>query len=120
VVRGQKALQVGQTVRVTLVAADPVHGFIDFEYGPGVEARKTERTARKKGQAWRLRGRVGDVFAGVVTGVTEHATYVRTQEPDAEGRIVRGWRGLEVGQRVRVVLLAADPRRGFIDFAREG
>ena len=107
-------------MRVTLVAADAVHGFIDFEYGPGVEGQKSERTARKKAQAWRLRGRVGDLFAGVVTGITGHATYVRTQDPEVEGRIVRGWRGLEVGQRVRLVLLAADPRRGFIDFAREG
>ena len=96
-----------------------MHGFIDFEYGPGLEARKSERTARKKAMAWRLRGRVGDAFAGVVTGVTDRATYVRIQDPDAEGRIVRGGRGLETGHRVRVVLLAADPRRGFIDFARE-
>ena len=64
VVRGQRALQVGQNVRVTLVAVDPVHGFIDFEYGPGVDARKSERTARKKAAAWRLRGRVGETFAG--------------------------------------------------------
>jgi len=119
VVRGQRALRVGQTVRVTLVAADAVHGFIDFEYGPGVSARKSERTARKKAMAWRLRGRVGDAFTGVVTGVTDRATYVRIQDPEAEGRIVRGARGLETGQRVRVVLLTADPRRGFIDFTRE-
>jgi exoribonuclease R len=105
-------------VRVTLVAVDPVHGFIDFEYGPGVDARKTERTARKKAMAWRLRGRSGDAFSGVVTSVSPRATYVRTEDPEAEGRIVRGGRDLQVGQRVRVVLLSADPRRGYIDFAR--
>ena len=119
VVRGHRALQVGQNVRVTLVAVDPVHGFIDFEYGPGVDARKSERTARKKAAAWRLRGRVGESFAGTVTGASPRATYVRTDDPEAEGRIVRGGHGLEVGARVRVVLLAADPKRGFIDFARE-
>jgi hypothetical protein len=32
---------------------------------------------------------------------------------------LRGGRGLAKGERVRVVLLAADPQRGFIDFARE-
>ena len=36
-----------------------------------------------------------------------------------EGRLVRGRRGLSVGAALRVVLLAADPVRGFIDFARE-
>jgi exoribonuclease R len=119
VVRGQRNLQVGQNVRVTLVAADPVHGFIDFEYGPGVEVRKSERTARKKAAAWRLRGRVGETFAGVVTAASPRATYVRTDDPEAEGRIVRGGQGMQVGERVRVVLLAADPKRGYIDFARE-
>ena len=97
----------------------PVHGFIDFEYGPGVESRKSERTARKKAAAWRLRGRVGESFAGVVTGSSPRATYVRIDEPEAEGRIVRGGAGLQVGEPVRVVLLAADPRRGYIDFARD-
>jgi len=119
VVRGQRALKPGQAVRVTLVAVDPVHGFIDFEYGPGVESRKADRTARKKAMAWRLRARVGDAFPGVVTSVSARATYVRTEEPEAEGRIVRGGRGLQPGDRVRVVLLAADPRRGYIDFAAE-
>jgi exoribonuclease-2 len=38
--------------------------------------------------------------------------------PDAEGRLVRGRRGLKVGDGVRVVLLAVDPVRGYIDFAR--
>jgi exoribonuclease-2 len=83
-----------------------------------VDARKTERTARKKAMAWRLRGRSGDAFSGVVTSVSPRATYVRTEDPEAEGRIVRGGHDLQVGQRVRVVLLSADPHRGYIDFAR--
>lgn len=119
VVRGHRALLVGQNVRVTLVAVDPVHGFIDFEYGPGVDARKSERTARKKAAAWRLRGRVGESFAGTVTGASPRATYVRIDDPEAEGRIVRGGQAAQVGERVQVVLLAADPKRGYIDFARE-
>jgi hypothetical protein len=36
-----------------------------------------------------------------------------------EGRLVRGTAGLHVGDELRVVLLVADARRGFIDFARE-
>jgi exoribonuclease R len=119
VVRGHRDLRVGQTIRVTLVSADTVHGFIDFEYAPGIDAYKSERTARKKGMAWRLRGLVGQAFSAVVTSVSPRATYVRVDDSDTEGRIVRGGGGLSVGEKVRVVLLAADARRGFIDFARE-
>ena len=39
-------------------------------------------------------------------------------EADLEGRVMRGEQGLDVGDRVNVTLLAADPQRGFIDFGR--
>jgi exoribonuclease-2 len=53
-----------------------------------------------------------------VTGATSRATWLRVVSPDAEGRLVRGRRGLKVGDAVRVILLAVDPVRGYIDFAR--
>jgi exoribonuclease-2 len=34
--------------------------------------------------------------------------------------VVRGFQGLDVGDRLRVELLHADVERGFIDFARVG
>jgi exoribonuclease-2 len=39
-----------------------------------------------------------------------------------EGKLVRGFEGLDVGDRLRVELVHADVERGFIDFvrAREG
>ena len=121
VVRGYKGLAKGQRVRVRLVDADPVHGFIDFEFEEGIEPRKRERAERKRNAAVSLKGRAGQRFEAEVTGVTEKATWVRTVSPrtHVEGRLVRGGRGLAKGDRVRVVLLAADPQRGFIDFARE-
>ena len=40
--------------------------------------------------------------------------------PTVEGRVVRGFEGLDVGDRVRVELVRTDATRGFIDFARAG
>jgi exoribonuclease-2 len=120
IVRGYHGLNVGQRVRVTLVDTDAVHGFVDFEYPPGVEPRKVERTNRKKQWAAELQGRVGDHFDAVVSGVTSKATWVQLVPSGVAGRLVRGARGLAPGARVRVILLRADPRRGYIDFARNG
>jgi exoribonuclease R len=118
VVRGQHGLVPGQKVEVVLVSADSAHGFIDFEYPPGIEPRKLERQKRKQQAALALRDRVGATFDAVVTGVSPRATWIRLRDPEAEGRLVRGRKGLAVGEPVRAVLLAADPVRGYIDFAR--
>jgi exoribonuclease-2 len=37
-----------------------------------------------------------------------------------EGKLIRGFEGLDVGDRVRIELIGADVERGFIDFARTG
>lgn len=81
-------------------------------------ARKVERRMRKVAAASLLSARVGETFEAVVTGVKEKGTFARLLRPQADGRVVRGWRGLDVGDRVRVRLVSADPERGFIDFAR--
>jgi VacB/RNase II family 3'-5' exoribonuclease len=82
------------------------------------EANKVERFMRKAEAAVLLRDRIGEVFDAVVTGVTEHGTYVRLLAPPAEGKVVRGEAGLHVGQDIRVRLLKADPYNAFIDFER--
>ena len=119
VVRNERALDVGDTVRVTLIAVDPDKGFIDFEAPPAPQlARKLERMHRKRAAAERLRGRVGETFEGEVTGVTESGTYARIASGEGEGKVVRGSKGLAVGQRVRLRLVGTDPVHGFIDFER--
>jgi VacB/RNase II family 3'-5' exoribonuclease len=79
-------------------------------------ADKVERQMRKSATALVLSSRVGDVFEGLVTGASGKATWVRTFDPPAEGRIVGGTAGLDVGQRVRVRLTDTDVARGFLDF----
>ncbi|HLM54667.1 MAG TPA: RNB domain-containing ribonuclease [Pyrinomonadaceae bacterium] len=81
-------------------------------------SRKVERLTHKAAVAMLLRGRAGEVFDAVVTGVKDRGTFVRLTLPPAEGKLVEGEEGLDVGDRLRVRLLSADPSRGFIDFAR--
>ena len=119
VVRGFKPLTVGMTVPVKLVATDSVHGFIDFEYVNPETATKDERLARKRTAAAALASRVGESFDAVVSGTSSKATWIVAQPGGIEGRLVRGRKGLAVGAKVHVMLLNADPVRGFIDFAAD-
>ena len=119
VMRGYKPLSVGMKVKVKLVNTDSVHGFIDFEFMQGADQAKDERRARKRAAALSLRDRVGETFSAVVSGTSRKATWLRIEPGEIEGRLVRGRRGLSVGDETGVVLLAVDPARGFIDFARE-
>ena len=64
-----------------------------------------------------LSRRIGATFDAIVTGASPKGTYVRLRRPPAEGRVIVGERGLDVGDRVKVRLLSTDPQRGFIDFA---
>jgi exoribonuclease-2 len=82
------------------------------------DARKVERTMRKVAAADLLSTRIGEEFEAIVTGVTPKGTFVRLLAPPAEGRVVSGEKGLDVGDTTRVRLVATEPSKGFIDFAR--
>lgn len=79
-------------------------------------AKKVERLMRKVAAAMLLTGRVGQIFDGIVTGASEKGTYVRIVSPPAEGRVVRGEEGMDVGEKVRVRLINVEPDKGYIDF----
>jgi exoribonuclease II len=83
-------------------------------------SKKVERFMRKAAAAVLLQERIGEIFEALVTGASEKGTYVRLISPPAEGRVVRGERGMWVGQNVNVRLLKTDPYNGFIDFERVG
>jgi len=80
-------------------------------------ARKVERAMGKRIAAVSMSSRMGEVFEAIVTGVTEHGTFVRVLQPHVEGLLVHG-QGVDVGDKVRVKLISTDPQRGYIDFAR--
>ncbi|HWW21667.1 MAG TPA: RNB domain-containing ribonuclease [Steroidobacteraceae bacterium] len=81
-------------------------------------ASKVERLVRKSAAAWLLASRGGHRFDGIITGAADKGTWVRIDSPTAEGRVVRGFENLQVGQRVGVRLVHTDVQRGFIDFER--
>ncbi len=82
------------------------------------DARVVERAIRKRIAAVALHGLIGKSFSAVVTGVTSKGVFVRITNPLAEGRLMRGEQGVDVGDTIRVTLLNTDPQRGFIDFGR--
>jgi exoribonuclease-2 len=82
-------------------------------------AAKVERRVGKSAAALLLRNRIGQTFDAIVTGAAAKGTWARTTVPPVEGRIIRNFAGLQVGQAVRVRLLNTDVNRGFIDFACE-
>ncbi len=86
----------------------------DREYA----AAKVERQVQKSAAALLLEPRIGEQFDAVVTGASEKGTWVRVNKPLAEGKVVRGYQGLDVGDRVRVKLVETNVEHGFIDFAR--
>ena len=83
-------------------------------------SRKVEREMQKRIAAVVLQPRIGQSFAAIVTGVNEHGTFVRALNPHVDGMVVRGGKGLDVGDKVTVKLVNTDPQRGFIDFAVGG
>ncbi|HEY6769307.1 MAG TPA: RNB domain-containing ribonuclease [Candidatus Sulfotelmatobacter sp.] len=81
-------------------------------------ARKVEREMSKRLAAVAMQSHIGEIFDAIVTGVTPHGTFVRVEQPRIEGMLAQGAAGLDVGDKLRVKLVRADIRLGYIDFAR--
>jgi exoribonuclease-2 len=84
------------------------------------DANKVERLVRKSAAALLLESSIGKRFDGIVTGASEKGTWVRLFQPPVEGKLMRGFEGLDVGDQVRVELIGTDIERGFIDFTQSG
>ncbi len=84
------------------------------------QADKVERLIRKAAAAKMLSGRIGERFDAIVTGAGVKGTWVRLFHPAIEGKLMHAGDGIDVGDRLRVKLIATDPEHGFIDFVRTG
>jgi len=58
------------------------------------------------------------IFDSIVTGASGKGTWVRLLDVPVEGKLVRGFDGADVGDRIRVKLTSLDVQRGYIDFTR--
>lgn len=61
---------------------------------------------------------IGQRFEAIVTGASDKGTWVRLLHPPVEGKLVNGFEGMDVGQKLRVQLIGTDVERGFVDFER--
>jgi VacB/RNase II family 3'-5' exoribonuclease len=81
-------------------------------------AKKVERQVGKSTAAILLESRIGERFDAIVTGASAKGTWVRLLHPPIEGKLVHGFEGIDVGQRIHVQLIHTDVDQGFIDFKR--
>ena len=66
------------------------------------DASKVERLVAKSAAAMLLSSRIGDQFDAMCTGAADKGTWVRIFQPPIEGRLVYGYQGVDVGNRLRV------------------
>ena len=83
-------------------------------------AKKVERQVEKSAAAMLLESRIGEQFDAIVTGAAAKGTWVRLLDPPVEGRLLHGFEGVDVGNRIGVRLTHTDVEQGFIDFERVG
>ena len=83
-------------------------------------ANKVERQVGKSAAALLLESRVGEQFDAIVTGASDKGTWVRLLAVPVDGRVVRGFQGADVGDRIRVQLMSVNVERGYIDFEKIG
>jgi ribonuclease R len=81
-------------------------------------AKKVERQVGKSAAALLLQSRLGDRFDGLVSGVSEGGIWVRIFHPPVEGKLLTGFEGAHVSDRVRVQLVHVDVERGHLDFKK--
>ena len=83
-------------------------------------ANKVERQVEKSAAALLLESRIGERFDSIVTGASEKGTWVRLLNIPVEGKLVDGFEGLDVGERVEVQLIDTNVELGYIDFKKVG
>jgi len=116
----QRLLKAAMAERPVPYSNDELKGLAQHCTQKEDDANKVERLVRKSAAALLLESSIGRRFDAIVTGASEKGTWVRLFHPPVEGKLLQGFEGLDVGDRVRVELTGTNAERGFIDFGRTG
>jgi VacB/RNase II family 3'-5' exoribonuclease len=82
------------------------------------DAKKVERQVEKAANALLMESRIGEEFEAIISGASPKGTWIRLFQPHLEGKLVHGFDGLQVGNKLKVRLVHIDVESGFIDFER--
>lgn len=82
------------------------------------DATRVERQLKKSAAAIVLQPHIGETFMAMVTGSSDKGTWVRLEKPPIEGKLVQGYKHLDVGDKIQVKLISVDVMLGYIDFVR--
>ena len=83
-------------------------------------ANKVERQVEKSTAALLLKSKIDEQFDAIVTGTSDKGTWARLITFPIEGKVVHGFEGLDVGDRIRAQLVSTDVERGYIDLRTVG
>ncbi len=82
------------------------------------DVKKVERQVEKSANAILMKSRIGEIFEAIVSGASPKGTWIRLFQPHVEGKLVNGFKGLKVGQKLKARLTYVNVELGFIDFER--
>ena len=82
------------------------------------DADRLERRLIKCAAASVLQKEMGKMFDGMVTGAAPKGTWVRLIFPPVEGKLVKGFEKVDVGDFLKVKLIKVNVLKGHIDFEK--
>ena len=82
------------------------------------DVKKVERQVEKSANAILMKFRIGEEFDAIVSGASPKGTWIRLFYPHVEGKLVTGFNGLKVGQKLKARLTYINVELGYIDFER--
>jgi len=82
------------------------------------DVKKVERQVEKSANAILMKSKIGETFEAIVTGASPKGTWIRLFNPHVEGKLIKGFNGLKVGQKLKARLTQINVEMGFIDFEK--
>lgn len=79
-------------------------------------AKKVERKVEKSSFILFLETKIGQEFKAIVTGKASKGMWVKLMYPPVEGKLVKHYSDIDIGDKINVKLIDTDVEKGFIDF----